>query len=57
MKEPKYDYKCDICGQSLTMKEYYEKTDNLKFKPNTILTICMPCAEKVKNFIRDLKHG
>jgi hypothetical protein len=51
-----YDYKCDVCHKSLYQNEYYNETDNIKFKPNIILTICDQCSTKIKNFIRDLKE-
>lgn len=51
-----YDYKCDVCQKSLSQNEYYNETDNIKFKPNIILTICDQCSTKIKNFIRDLKE-
>lgn len=51
-----YDYKCDICKNSLSFDYYYNKTDNLKFKPNIILTICEKCSLEVKNFIHDMSR-
>lgn len=51
-----YDYKCDVCQKSLSQNEYYNETDNIKFKPNIILTICDQCSTKIKNFIRELKE-
>ncbi len=46
-------YKCDGCKKQMGFNEYYNKTDNLKFKPNIILTLCETCSEKVRMFIRE----
>lgn len=51
----KHDYKCDICQFHMNFDTYYNKTDNLKFKPNIIMTICDSCSNKIKQFIREIK--
>jgi len=46
-----YKYKCDGCEKELSLHEYYNKTENLKFIDKNIYTLCMDCGKQVQDFI------